>query len=293
MPDVDPFTGGIIAGLLHTCLGPDHLCTIITLSACQGSEAFWFGVRWAQGHVAGMAIVCLVITALNISAGGAVFETYEHYADYAVGFLLVIFGTYFLLRADKYFDAEWNAKQATCACHGHLVPDSNAEHGHGSHGHGDHGHSETTPLTKSDGASTTEADNARSTSSIVVGFVQGICCPAGLVGLLFLKQYNLWEMMIFVTVFFAVTTLAMGTLAMLYGILTQKYVHSASVARGLYYTSCCLSITLGTLWLYLNLTGSLELVGHDHDHDHAGHHHHHHHAHTDAEMLFLMVAPLG
>lgn len=33
---VHPVFGGVIAGVLHTVLGPDHLSSIITLSACQG-----------------------------------------------------------------------------------------------------------------------------------------------------------------------------------------------------------------------------------------------------------------
>jgi len=278
MPSVDPLFGGIIAGLLHSCLSPDHLCTIITLSACQGSEAFWFGVRWAQGHVVGMSVVCLVVTALNISAGGAAFSMYEHYADYVVGFLLIIFGTYFLLHADKYFDVEWNPKQATCACHGALATNDDSSEEHAGHAHKQ---SENSFLMGLDGADkTSKADSVRSMSSIAVGFLQGICCPAGLVGILFLKQYNLWQMAIFVSVFFAVTILAMGTLAMLYGILTREYIHSGSVARGLYYSSCCFSITMGIVWVCLNLSGNLNLVGHNHDH-----------AHTNEQILFLMVAP--
>lgn len=317
---VGPLAGGIIAGLLHTILGPDHLCTIMTLSACQGSEAFWFGVRWAEGHVVGMAIVGCVVTLLNISAGGHAFEAYEHYADYIIGVLLIAFGTYFLCRADRFFDEQWNPSQATCACHAHLTPElkghSKAKehalghsHGHG-HGHGDQENggdqsnhtpaqpTEKTSLIKPKGGVTDEM--ARRNGSVLVGFVQGLCCPGGLVGILFLKQYTPVEMVVFMCVFFCITILAMGGLAMLYGVLTRRYLTSATVARVVYYASCSMSILFGTLWLTLNLTGHLSILGHDHgghghSHGHAhgyGHHDHDHdHAPSDAEFLFLTLAP--
>merc|ERR1719161_294495 len=89
----NPAVGGIIAGIIHTVLSPDHLSTIITLSACQGTKAFWFGIQWGLGHVGGMAIIGCVFFALRASTN---FENYEHYMDYAIGAVLTAFGVYFL-----------------------------------------------------------------------------------------------------------------------------------------------------------------------------------------------------
>lgn len=295
---VGPVTGGVIAGLLHTVLGPDHLCTIITLSACQGFEAFWFGVRWAEGHIVGMAIVGCVVALLNVSLGDNVFEAYEHYADYVVGFMLVGFGVYFMIHADRFFDEKWRPAQSTCACHAHLAP---AGHGHGhSHQFDQEQPSETTPIKPK--ASGEADEKARKTGSVLVGFIQGLCCPGGLVGVLFLKQYALSDMFVFMAVFFCVTILAMGCLACLYGVLTQRYVTSTSLAKSIYYTSCSLSISFGLAWLLLNLTGRLDLLGHSHGHGHAhghghddGHHDHPGHAHDHSvpstNLLLLMLAP--
>merc|ERR1719401_2353453 len=119
MIQISPLTGGVIAGVFHVILGPDHLCTIVTLSACQGAEAFWFGVRWAGGHLAGMAVIAICFATFNYHTSNLNLETYEHYAYYGVGFMLMFMGVYFILFADKYFDQEWSPKQATCACHGH------------------------------------------------------------------------------------------------------------------------------------------------------------------------------
>jgi len=287
MMQINPVSGGIIAGALHVVLSPDHLCTIVTLSACQGAEAFWFGVRWASGHLAGMLILGTVFACLNTAQISAFnFEMYEHYAYYCVGFLLMFMGGYFIINAEKYFDAEWAPKQASCACHSH--PDS----GYGS-GDTEANHDQKqTAMEKLHGIK--PSLGMRESGSILVGFVQGIACPAGVVGMVFLRQYNAVEMVIFLSIFFTVTTLAMGLLAMTYGMLTKSCISSQVLGRNIYYASCCLSLTLGAAWIFLNATNRLDaLLGHDHgahghshSHDHGahthdhgahGHEHHHHH----------------
>jgi ABC-type nickel/cobalt efflux system permease component RcnA len=310
---VGPVAGGLIAGLLHTVLSPDHLATIITLSACQGTKAFWFGIQWGLGHLGGMAIIGTIFTLLR---AGTDFEAYEHYMDYMVGFVLVGMGIHFLCRSDKYFDAEWAPKQASCACHAHLVPGASEKdpilprHGHShSHGHS-HGNSDSHCHEDPHGKDCKDkfphhSEHLRSWGAALVGFLQGLACPAGVVGIVFLKAYQPGQIAAFIVIFFVTATLAMGTLAMAYGVLTQRCVRSATVARYIYYGSCTMSIVLGVAWLALNASGSLEGVlghhhdhgGHDHsimhrhDHEHAmigeQHEHEHHHQHN------LMMAALS
>lgn len=284
---IGPVAGGIIAGLLHTVLGPDHLCTIVTLSACQGAKAFWFGVRWAGGHLAGMVVIGTAFTLINRLSSNAAWEVYEYYADYVVGILLVSFGIYFIVNADKYFDDEWAPKQATCPCHADLLKEESS-HGHGhAHSHGGQGNcndshdAERQPLTGGDPSKYHAKHNSvRDAGSMLVGFVQGVACPAGLVGVVFLKQYSPLEMLVFISIFFFVTTLAMGTLAMCYGMATQRCFTSAKLAKGIFYASCSLSVMLGVTWLTLNAMGTLDaFLGHDHsEHEHMDPHHGHHHA---------------
>lgn len=300
MQIVGPVAGGLIAGLLHTVLSPDHLATIITLSACQGTKAFWFGIQWGLGHLGGMAIIGVVFTLLR---AGTDFEAYEHYMDYMVGFVLVGMGIHFLCRSDKYFDAEWAPKQATCSCHSHILPGASEKtpivgrqgrgHGHGhpthgkfgnshthgpachdkdgcqdcdEHGDGQHGHGHARALRP-------HGEQFRAWGAALVGFLQGLACPAGVVGIIFLKAYQPAQIACFIAIFFITATLAMGTLAMAYGVLTERCVASATVARSIYYGSCIMSIVLGVAWLGLNATGSLEsFLGHNHEH--GGHVHH-------------------
>lgn len=298
-----PLSGGVIAGVLHAVLGPDHLCTIVTLSACQGAEAFWFGVQWATGHVTGMSVVGVVFVMLNANFGDEVLESYEHYADYALGVLLILFGAYFLKNADLYFDSEWKPRKATCSCHGpspHPVPDRHADDAEGAQGAQDQ---ESAPLLGARGHQASgKPQLVRRVGSLFAGFVQGIACPAGVVGLLMLREYakNALEMFLFIATFFVVTALAMGTMAMAYGVLTERCISSGSLARLIYCCSCGASLLLGTAWIGLNATGALDgLLGHDHAHGADGHSHHHHHhdhsihdhGHTGASLLLAFAAP--
>lgn len=285
-----PAYAGVLAGVLHTVMGPDHLSTIVTLSACQGKEAFWFGVTWAAGHMSGMAVIGLMLFLLNSSYGSDAFEAYEHWANYVIGCMMVAAGGYFLLNSDKHFDKEWRPTRSTCACHSsHSPMEGDAE---GAQQDGEH-----TPLVAhKNGAA------IRSAGSALIGFVQGVACPAGIVGLAFLQRFSksTSEMFFFISMFFLATTLAMGSMAMAYGTLTQKCISSASLGRAVYMTSCSLSVALGIAWIVLNGSGQLEVVlGHSHEghehHHHGGVHDHNHEHHGDSMLavpnLLLLASP--
>jgi ABC-type nickel/cobalt efflux system permease component RcnA len=51
---------GLIAGMAHVWLGPDHLAAIAPLSVRQRERAWVPGVRWGFGHSAGVAVVGLL-----------------------------------------------------------------------------------------------------------------------------------------------------------------------------------------------------------------------------------------
>ncbi len=46
--------------MTQTVLTPDHISVMVTLAAFGGLSAFWRGVEWALGHLAGMAALTLV-----------------------------------------------------------------------------------------------------------------------------------------------------------------------------------------------------------------------------------------
>mmetsp|Transcript_29421 Transcript_29421/g.62629 ORF Transcript_29421/g.62629 Transcript_29421/m.62629 type:complete len:281 (-) Transcript_29421:81-923(-) len=262
MPFLGPLWGGLVAGVLHTVLGPAHLCTIVTLSACQGARAFWFGVRWACGHLAGMAVIASFFVLINAHFGATATKAYEHYADYVMGLLLMFFGAYFWVRSEIFFDKTWAPKRATCACHHPEVEE--AEEAVIT--------SERQPL-----LSHQHEDQAlRALSSTLIGFAQGVACPAGVVSLAFLTRYasDPLETCLFTTTFLCATTLAMGCLAMAYGALTQHCLTSGALAQAIYVASCVMSIVLGGVWIFLTAIGSSESL-HGHTHGPRGHTHAH------------------
>mmetsp|Transcript_122058 Transcript_122058/g.379967 ORF Transcript_122058/g.379967 Transcript_122058/m.379967 type:complete len:282 (+) Transcript_122058:177-1022(+) len=265
-PAIGPLYGGVVAGLLHVVLGPDHLCTIATLSACQGAEAFGFGVRWAGGHITGLILVAVLLAALNAKCSSAAVQAYEHYADYVMGMLLFACGAYFLLSSEKYFDDEWNPKRSTCACHSHGSQKAAEEDEH----------APLQPKGEEDHVPISDA-GLRRVSSALMGFAQGIACPAGIVGMAFLREYvrSIWQVALFATVFFVVTSLAMGSLAMVYGMLTERFFSSKGLARFAYCASCLLSMTLGLAWLLLTATDCLNVYFGHAGVIHDGHGHHH------------------
>lgn len=304
---VHPVFSGILAGLVHTVMGPEHLSTIITFSAFQGKQAFWLGIRWGIGHMGGMASIAGIFLVLKSGTG---FEKYEHCMDYAIGVFLAGFGFYFLYNGHLHFDAEWNPKVNGCACQCHTEePDEasalidetgvcnvnvqtteedicqescslclNEPNTHHNSIHSQHRLCNTMMWRlgrrrkKVDSGSTMPSalswgslpsDYLRRWGACVSGFVQGLACPAGLVGIAFIKSFRPVDTIVFTALFFVTSTVSMGLLAMTYGLLTQR-VSSKSLARGIYYSSACLSLFLGIAWIYLNVVGSLDqLFGHE------------------------------
>lgn len=251
---VGPIWGGIIAGVLHAMLGPDHLSTIVTLSVFQGSKAFWFGVRWASGHVGGLFTIGIALTFLS-SRYNQAFNTYEHYADYFIGCLLMMFGGYFLWCMDRNLDFDGNLKPSSFkCCHGNAGDTTEAL----LNCDPEDGTSECKAVT---GRFLIGTTIIRRKSAAIMGFIQGVACPAGLVGIVFLKQYvhSLAETLIFIGVFFVVTAMAMGCLSMAYGVLTERCISSARLAFGIYSTSCLFSLVLGATWIVLAASGSLDV----------------------------------
>jgi len=267
LEDCGPVCGGMIAGLLHTVMGPDHLCALATLSACQGTKAFWFGVQWSVGHFAGMAFAICVLTLLHLGIGEEQIHKYSSITDCFIGLLLVSFGVYFLSVIDRYLDMEGNPRSASCACHAATQQYfSTAEEGAPSKEDVD------IALALED-AMDIHAKGQRSFGAVAMGLVQGVLCPGGLVGLLFLKTYQPWEMLFFSMAFFVACSVAMGTLAAAYGAATAKFATSGSgIGRSVYYGSCGLSICIGVLLCILALSG----YGHHWWHSHGDHDHHHH-----------------
>jgi hypothetical protein len=52
---------GLLAGMLHVYLGPDHLAALAVLSLKEPSRAWRQGLRWGLGHCGGVLFVAAVV----------------------------------------------------------------------------------------------------------------------------------------------------------------------------------------------------------------------------------------
>ena len=52
---------GLLAGVLHVLLGPDHLAAVAPLAVADRARSWWTGIRWGLGHCTGVAGVGLLM----------------------------------------------------------------------------------------------------------------------------------------------------------------------------------------------------------------------------------------
>eukprot|EP00494_Astrolonche_serrata_P029882 UN30149 len=85
-------------GFIHVVGGPDHLSALATLSVGNQLKAFTLGVRWGFGHSFGLFVVSLIFFAF-----GTHLDLHEmgHVADFFVGFVMIILGSWYLTKAFK------------------------------------------------------------------------------------------------------------------------------------------------------------------------------------------------
>jgi ABC-type nickel/cobalt efflux system permease component RcnA len=108
---------GLMAGILHTVLGPDHLAAVAVFSADKRNRSGRAGFIWGLGHTAG----ALAVGVLALAFGGLLrAELYSSLAERMVGLILAGMGAWGLWRV--YF---WRTHQ-----HGHQHGDTWHEHHH-------------------------------------------------------------------------------------------------------------------------------------------------------------------
>jgi len=111
---------GAVYALIHA-LGPDHLGTLMTLSAAAGGpvRAFRAGAAWGAGHCLGMVVLVAAFACLGRVARGRV-DAWEHYGDYLIGASMVACAVYFVAREPAYVQQEADGTEVLrgCSCHG-------------------------------------------------------------------------------------------------------------------------------------------------------------------------------
>jgi hypothetical protein len=82
---------GVIAGVVHVLMGPDHLAAIAPLAVADRARSWRTGIRWGLGHSAGVLGVALLVLlarhALDI-------EAMSSHGEVAVGLVMVGIGVW-------------------------------------------------------------------------------------------------------------------------------------------------------------------------------------------------------
>lgn len=87
---------GLVAGVLHVLLGPDHLAALTPLSLRAGRRGWRVGLRWGLGHAAGVAAVAAAAFFLRDTG---VFDRLGEWGERAVGATLILLGLWGLRSA--------------------------------------------------------------------------------------------------------------------------------------------------------------------------------------------------
>lgn len=287
---------GLIYGLIST-IGPDHLGTLITLSAATGPlRAFRVGGAWGLGHGVGM----VAVAAIFLSVHGVVHvpvEKWEYYGNYLIGASLVLCAMYFMIEESKFVkqrpDGTFVALPGCCngSCASamqqpqrQLKQDKRGNKSSkfcATFGCVESG--ETMPLLQPpappspcvpppppdpsiEQTSTELALQSQKTlpdmnwQGAVLGIFQGVCCPVGIVGLSFMVNLAPGELVCFITVFLLTSAFGTASVSMLwaYFINGSDDANGCLPARTMYRASCGLTLVLGIVWIVGNYLGFLD-----------------------------------
>lgn len=279
---------GVIYGALHA-LGPDHIGTLIALSAAAGEEAaFRVGCMWGFTHSLGMVLVCAVFIPLHRDASSATAEVLAHYGNYIVGATMVLCAMYFIIWEASYMNAQGdgNILLATCQCH-RLIdstggPDDKPNKQqqkkrkvrfceYGTTDRCEHGvqprtlstlasdpeQAATPPLDES-----CEAYPVTAARSGLLGFLQGVCCPIGLVGISVAADLpTVGRMLVFLVIFSFVSALGTGVFSHCWARLVRSGAGGAVTFFSpmlAYRCSCSFTLLLGIVWMVANAFGILD-----------------------------------
>lgn len=261
---------GFLCGSLHA-LGPDHLATLVTFSALMPPlTAARVGASWGLGHCFGVVMIgFLIYVASNIP--GVDLRGYETIGDYVIGASMIMVALYFMCQEDKYISVDGDGEQTvnSCPCCS-LPPVDPTDHKkklcgtYSDKSHSDEEESlevsETAPLIVKD-----EMQD-RDKKSAVVGFLQGMCCPMGLVQVTYLAGKSALDTAIFIFVCVVVSIVGTAVVAALWASLTRSTVGKAVSPRFVYRTSCFLAFSCGTLWIVANFFHFLDKVNYAEHH---------------------------
>merc|ERR1719223_1079909 len=89
----------------------------------------------------------------------------------------------------------------------------------------------------------------------MIGIFQGACCPLGMVGISFLATLPVPGIVVFLLTFMAVSAFGTAILAVCWAWVTSNGICGGLSPKFGYRVSCCLTLSLGILWIIANYCG--------------------------------------
>jgi len=274
-----PVDMGLMCGLLHA-VGPDHLGTLVSFTTLmEPMAAAQVGVAWGLGHSFGIiAIAALLVSVSRFLPLGNVMHL-EYYGDYLIGASMVLVAIYFLVKEADYLETQADGVVLVkpCACHGGVeihtgqTTKQRKKKGFCSEysGQSDAAAPPAVPVGPEDPESQDELPLAecstawqplyeRSLKSAMVGVLQGMCCPMGLVGMSYIAGQGPAQVCTFLLVSVLVSVIGTGLIAAFWAWLTTNQLASSIDPRMVYRASCGFSLILGLLWIVANYLDVLD-----------------------------------
>ncbi|MBX3460130.1 MAG: nickel transporter [Planctomycetes bacterium] len=232
---------GIVAGIAHVFMGPDHLGALLPISVNRRFKAAWLGFRWGAGHTIGVVIVAIMLIVARTLVENAAdwTESFEYWGEIAVGAFLVTLGGWGL----------WQARTQKLHVHTHSHDGSESHahlHAHTGDEKGWHAHLHKHAAL---GAGTFHGIAGMAHLLVVAPVV---AAPNRLLAFTYLGGYALGSIG------------AMTMFAGVFGAITAKLGdRGPKLVKGLMIASALACLLIGAAWITLTATG-IELFAHDH-----------------------------
>lgn len=286
---MNPVVLGTICGFLHA-VGPDHLATLVTFSALMDPwAAAKVGAAWGAGHCAGIIAVAFLVLCMA-RLPGMHMDNWEYYGDYAIGVSMIIVSLYFIFRESQFVvtteDGRVDVKG--CACH----PSSPADRRSKLVARKKKGHqfcatfnqecndpdcddeetaSEASPLISSNQIQHKQASTqGKDLQGALVGLLQGMCCPMGLVGMGFAAGRSPLEIAIMTITTVAVSIAGTASVAAGWAYITRSSWMGSVNPKFMYRVSCLMGLLLGVLWISANYLDVLDKLNYAEGHVNLG-----------------------
>jgi ABC-type nickel/cobalt efflux system permease component RcnA len=224
---------GLVAGMTHVVLGPDHLTAVAPLAVRQQKRAWVPGIRWGVGHSAGVAVVGLLTLWLRDKIP---VELISSWGERLVGVLLLAIGFWALRKALKQnihtheheHDGE---KHLHVHVHGHAHRHDESHHKPGSHMH--------------------------THAAFGIGTLHGLAGSSHFLGVLPALAFRTqMEAITYLLAFGVGTVAAMGLFSWGLGFVAVKCSsRSINAYRGLMATCAVVAIGVGCFWLAASFSG--------------------------------------